>query len=141
MTDAPSVFGSDHATLRFLQGDRVVKYDVRGLQVGRFFVRGRIATEGRATRVTGAIADSRAWFVTHLNTGISWTFASLSVALFVADQVSLHARVDPSSTDRYSCDRLRKQLGKELWAWLESLSETADSVPSFPEWRAAQKAE
>ncbi len=140
MAEQDHTFGSDCTDITFIKGDRRVRRQVRGLQIGRFFVRSRIAEEFGFMRINGVPTTGRDWFVTHINTGVSWTFMYLSTALFVADEISRHARVDPNTTvrdDGYK--KIRSQLGDKLWLWLESLPEDQETVPSFKQWCAVEE--
>ena len=131
----PAQFGCDVAELRFIMNGREIRKNVHGLLVGRFFVRGRIDHEDWCVGVNGERSQARDWYVNHINTGFSWPFDALSVALFVADEMSRWSRVDPNTTDRSNIDKLSRQCGPDLWSWVESLPEDTLTVTPFRQWR------
>jgi hypothetical protein len=124
-------FGSDYVMpLGF--GGRA-PFAVRGLIVGRFMVRSRVANETGRDVTSNARVTPRDWNVMHINSGITWSFSELAVALAVADDMSRFSRTDPS-TRKLVADALRKQMGELVWSWVEEQQVTDAYVP-FRQWR------
>jgi hypothetical protein len=101
---------------------------VRGLIIGRFFVRARFQNEEHVD-TSGKDIAPRDWVVMHLPSMLCWSFADLSTALGVADDLSRWARVDPTSRSGYE-SKLRRQIGARLYDWCEAIY--AGKMPFVP---------